>query len=159
MAVVASLFLAFFVYQFVALNVQVLELKQLRQEVGDRTVLAERVNQLEGELTRLRDLDRKLRVVAGLDAGETAPVTLAQGGSELQRSMEEVTERATEKLRSENAALVNALAGRTAENKRRAEDDLFGQRRVFIAGFATLTLASLFAGLAWSAGRNPSTSC
>ena len=39
----------------------------------------------------------------------------AQGGSELQKSMEEVTERATEKLRSENAALVNALASRTAE--------------------------------------------
>ncbi|RWB24100.1 MAG: kinesin, partial [Mesorhizobium sp.] len=39
----------------------------------------------------------------------------AQGGSELQKSMEEVTERATEKLRSENATLVNALASRTAE--------------------------------------------
>ncbi|TPN64443.1 kinesin, partial [Mesorhizobium sp. B1-1-5] len=39
----------------------------------------------------------------------------AQGGSELQKSMEEVTERAAEKLRSENAALVNALASRTAE--------------------------------------------
>ncbi|RWE24413.1 MAG: kinesin, partial [Mesorhizobium sp.] len=39
----------------------------------------------------------------------------AQGGSELHKSMEEVTARATEKLRSENAALVNALASRTAE--------------------------------------------
>ncbi|RUY48837.1 kinesin, partial [Mesorhizobium sp. M7A.F.Ca.CA.001.12.1.1] len=39
----------------------------------------------------------------------------AQGGSDLQKSMEEVTERATEKLRSENAALVDALASRTAE--------------------------------------------
>ncbi|RWL52677.1 MAG: kinesin, partial [Mesorhizobium sp.] len=39
----------------------------------------------------------------------------AQGGSELQRSMEEVTERAAEKLRSENTNLVNALASRTAE--------------------------------------------
>ncbi|RUV80350.1 kinesin, partial [Mesorhizobium sp. M1A.F.Ca.IN.022.07.1.1] len=39
----------------------------------------------------------------------------AQGGSELQKRMEEVTEQATEKLRSENAALVNALANRTAE--------------------------------------------
>ena len=39
----------------------------------------------------------------------------AQGGSELQKSMQEVTERATEKLRSENANLVNALASRTAE--------------------------------------------
>ncbi|RWK84782.1 MAG: kinesin, partial [Mesorhizobium sp.] len=39
----------------------------------------------------------------------------AHGGSELQKSMQEVTERATEKLRSENAALVDALASRTAE--------------------------------------------
>ena len=39
----------------------------------------------------------------------------AEGGSELQRSMEEATARATEKLRSENASLVNALASRTAE--------------------------------------------
>jgi len=82
-AVVATLFLAFFVYQFVTLNVRMLELKQLRQEVGDRTALAERVNQLEGELARLRDMDRKLRVVAGLDAGETAQAVLPQGGSEL----------------------------------------------------------------------------
>jgi len=82
-AVVATFFLAFFVYQFVALNVQVLELKQLRQEVGDRSVLAERVNQLEGELARLRDLDRKLRVVAGLDVGEGSPSVLPQGGAEL----------------------------------------------------------------------------
>jgi len=73
---VTALFLAFFVYQYVFLNVRMLELKQLRQEVGDRSVLAARVNQLEGELSRLRDLDRKLRVVAGLDKGD------AQGGGQ-----------------------------------------------------------------------------
>src|SRR5690606_15679065 len=39
----------------------------------------------------------------------------ADGGSELQKSMEEATERATEKLRQENARLSNALANRTAE--------------------------------------------
>jgi ABC-type transporter Mla subunit MlaD len=39
----------------------------------------------------------------------------AQGGGELQRSMEEATERATEKLRLENAALAEAIASRTAE--------------------------------------------
>ncbi|MGO4840191.1 hypothetical protein AB4144_48885, partial [Rhizobiaceae sp. 2RAB30] len=39
----------------------------------------------------------------------------AQSGGELQRSMEEVTDKATERLRAENAALVNALANRTAE--------------------------------------------
>lgn len=78
-----SLFaMAFFVYQHVALNVRMLEMKQLRQDVGDRTALAERVHHLEGELSRLRTLDRKLRVVAGLDEAETGQSALAQGGSE-----------------------------------------------------------------------------
>jgi murein DD-endopeptidase MepM/ murein hydrolase activator NlpD len=65
-------------------NVRLLELKQLRLEAGERSFLAERVGQLEGELTRLRDLDRRLRVAVGLDAtdGEPAPASAAQGGAE-----------------------------------------------------------------------------
>lgn len=78
---VSVLAFAFFLYQYVNLNVRMLELKQLRQEASDRNVLAARVGQLEGELTRLRELDRKLRVVAGLDAGEDQG-RLAQGGAE-----------------------------------------------------------------------------
>jgi murein DD-endopeptidase MepM/ murein hydrolase activator NlpD len=79
---VAALFLAFFVYQYVFLNVRMLELKQLRQEAGERNVLAARVDQLEGELSRLRDLDRKLRTVAGLDKGDGQAGGLAQGGAD-----------------------------------------------------------------------------
>jgi len=75
---------AFFLYQYVSLNVRMLELKQLRQEAGDRNFLAAKVSHLEGELSRLRDLDRKLRVVAGLDKGEEQPSTLAMGGAETQ---------------------------------------------------------------------------
>lgn len=81
-AAVATLFLGFFLYQYIALNVQVLELKRLRQEVGDRNVLAARVSQLEGELSRLRDLDTQLRQVAGLDASGSYLPALAQGGAE-----------------------------------------------------------------------------
>lgn len=79
---VSVLAFGFFLYQYVNLNVRMLELKQLRQDASDRNVLAAKVGQLEGELTRLRELDRKLRVVAGLDAGEEQAGRLAQGGAE-----------------------------------------------------------------------------
>ena len=49
-----------------------------------------------------------------------------QSGGELQKSLEAATEQATERLRTENATLVNALANRTAETlvggRRRALD-------------------------------------
>ncbi|HYL79223.1 MAG TPA: M23 family metallopeptidase, partial [Candidatus Acidoferrum sp.] len=81
--VAVSLFaFAFFLYQYVNQNVRMLELKQLRQDAGDRSILADRVTQLEGELTRLRDLDQRLRAVAGLDKGEAQGSALAQGGAE-----------------------------------------------------------------------------
>lgn len=78
---VSVLAFGFFVYQYVNLNLRMLELKQLRQEASDRNVLASKVGQLEAELARLRELDRKLRVVAGLDAGGGED-TVAQGGAE-----------------------------------------------------------------------------
>lgn len=81
---IAVLAFAFFLYQYVSLNVRMLEMRQLRQEAGDRNVLAAKVSQLEGELLRLRDLDRKLRVVAGLDKGEEQQPAMAIGGAETQ---------------------------------------------------------------------------
>jgi murein DD-endopeptidase MepM/ murein hydrolase activator NlpD len=81
---IAVLAFGFFLYQYVSLNVRMLELRHLRQEAGDRNVLATKVSQLEGELSRLRDLDRKLRVVAGLDKGEEQQPAMAMGGAETQ---------------------------------------------------------------------------
>ncbi|MGE5848891.1 MAG: M23 family metallopeptidase [Candidatus Methylomirabilota bacterium] len=81
---IAVLAFAFFLYQYVSLNVRMLELRQLRQEAGDRNLLAAKVGQLEGELSRLRDLDRKLRVVAGIDKGEEQQPAMAMGGAETQ---------------------------------------------------------------------------
>lgn len=84
LAAVAIVTFAFFLYQYVNVNVRLLELKQLRVEAGERTVLAEKVGQLEGELTRLRDLDHRLRAVVGLDTTDTKPKpsSFAQGGAE-----------------------------------------------------------------------------
>lgn len=77
---VAVLGFGFFVYQYVNLNVRLIELKRLRQEAGERTQFAAKVSQLETELSRLRELDRGLRVAAGLDRSESPDG--AQGGAE-----------------------------------------------------------------------------
>ncbi len=79
----ALLFLAFgfFTYQYVNLNVRMLELKQLRQEVRDQSHLAQKVSQLEGDLSRLRDLDRRVRVAAGLGKADAQEPVLAEGGA------------------------------------------------------------------------------
>jgi murein DD-endopeptidase MepM/ murein hydrolase activator NlpD len=81
-AVLSILSLGFFLYQYINLNVHLLELKQLRQEVGEHQVLADKVGRLEGDLARLRDLDRRIRVVVGLEKGEGQSPSLAQGGAE-----------------------------------------------------------------------------
>jgi murein DD-endopeptidase MepM/ murein hydrolase activator NlpD len=77
---VSVLAFAFFLYQYVNLNVRLLELKQLRQVASDRNDLAAKVGQLEGELGRLRELDHRLRVVAGVDLGSQQASGLPQGG-------------------------------------------------------------------------------
>ncbi len=82
-AALSLLAFAFILYQYVNLNVRLLELKQLRQQAGERSLLAEKVGQIEGELGRLRDLDQRLRAVAGLDKGAVQPTATAQGGAEV----------------------------------------------------------------------------
>jgi murein DD-endopeptidase MepM/ murein hydrolase activator NlpD len=84
LAALAIVAFAFFLYQYVNVNVRLLELKQLRLDAVSRSFLAEKVGQLEGELSRLRDLDHRLRAVIGLDAGDppTRSASLAQGGAE-----------------------------------------------------------------------------
>lgn len=68
--------------QYVALQARMLELKQDRQGAGDRRAMAERVSHLEGELSRLGDLDRRLRVAVGLDKSAAQSPSLGQGGAD-----------------------------------------------------------------------------
>ena len=84
LAAIAIVAFTFFLYQYVNVNVRLLELKRLRLDAVSRSSLAEKVGQLEGELSRLRDLDHRLRAVVGLDTGDTQPKpsSLAQGGAE-----------------------------------------------------------------------------
>ena len=73
---------AFVCYQYVALHVRLLEWRQLRQRASAQAGLAERVTQLEAELGTLGDLERRVRVVVGLDQPESQPTALGQGGAD-----------------------------------------------------------------------------
>jgi murein DD-endopeptidase MepM/ murein hydrolase activator NlpD len=72
----------FFVYEYVNLNVRMLELKQLRREAGEHNVMAEKLRRLEGEISKVRELDQRVRVAIGLDKSEARPAILAQGGAD-----------------------------------------------------------------------------
>lgn len=73
---------SFFVYEYVNLNVRMLELKQLRREAGAQNVMAEKIRRLEGEISKIRALDQRVRVAMGLDKGDTRAAVLAQGGGD-----------------------------------------------------------------------------
>ena len=73
---------AFVCAQYVTLHVRLLEAKQLRQEASAQAGLAGRVTQLETELGKLRELDRRVRTVVGLDTPAAPPPPLAQGGAD-----------------------------------------------------------------------------
>lgn len=65
---VAFVAFGFFIHQYVNMNVQLLELVRLRREVKSHDAVVGRLLQLEKELAQLRELDGRLRLVAGLSA-------------------------------------------------------------------------------------------
>ena len=73
---------SFFVYEYVNLNVRMLELKHLRREAGAQSAMAEKIRQLEGEISKVRELDQRVRVAIGLDKAEVSSAVLAQGGAD-----------------------------------------------------------------------------
>jgi murein DD-endopeptidase MepM/ murein hydrolase activator NlpD len=81
-AAVAFIGFTFFVYEYVNLNVRLLELKQLRREAGEHNLMAEKIRRLEGEISKVRELDQRVRAAIGLDKSEARPVILAQGGAD-----------------------------------------------------------------------------
>ncbi len=80
---VAFVAFGFFVHQYLNLNVRLLELARLRRDVQAHDAVVDRLFEVEKELAQLRELDGRLRVVAGLSplrdagGGEGAP---AMGG-------------------------------------------------------------------------------
>ena len=141
-AAVSVLAFVFFLYQYVNLNVRMLELKQLRQEVSDRNFLAAKVGQLEGELTRLRDLDRQLRVVAGLDAGDDQGARTAQGGSETlsQAALLDAARKGTGRLADWVGRDLEALGNEITSRERsfRELKDLLEAKRSVLASTPTI---------------------
>ncbi|HYB74552.1 MAG TPA: M23 family metallopeptidase [Candidatus Sulfotelmatobacter sp.] len=80
---VAFVAFGFFIHQYINLNVRLLELARLRREVQSHDAMVDRLFQVEKELVQLRELDGRLRLVAGLNpaAGEEAGAkALGMGG-------------------------------------------------------------------------------
>src|SRR6185437_3380252 len=88
----------------------------VNEHIGQRTndaakTIEERTRELNSMLAaRSSDIARILD-----DTAKPLIASFAASGGELQKSLEDATQRATERLRSENVALVNALASRTAD--------------------------------------------
>lgn len=99
-ATVVFMGFTFFVYEYVNLNVRMLELKQLRREAGEHGVMAEKIRQLEGEISKVRELDQRVRVAMGLDKAEARPAILAQGGAdaETRNALQEAVAQRTGRL-------------------------------------------------------------
>ena len=136
----AVLAFAFFLYQYVTLNVRLLEMKNLRQAVSDRNVLASKVGQLEGELGRLRELDRQLRQVVGLTTGE-APES-AQGGAETssQTALLEAVRKGSERLGDWVGRDLEALGQELSSRERsfRELKDRLEAKRALLAATPTI---------------------
>ena len=64
---VAFVAFGFFIHQYINLNVHLLELVRLRREVRAHGAVVDRLFHLEKELAQLRELDGRLRLVAGLN--------------------------------------------------------------------------------------------
>lgn len=80
---VAFIAFGFFIHQYVTLNVHLLELARLRREARSHDGLVDRLFQLESELAQLRELDGRLRLVAGLNVprgGRPGATDLGVGG-------------------------------------------------------------------------------
>ncbi len=108
-SVLSLVLLFFFLYQYIGQSVQLLELRKLRRETIDRTALSEKLQQVQTELARVRDLDRQVRGAVGLDKTPAEPVpALAQGGDDT----------------VSRTALVSALRQRTGQYAERASRDL-----------------------------------
>ncbi len=139
---VSVLAFAFFLYQAVNLNGHLRELTQLRQQVTDRNVLAAKVSQLEGDLARVRDLDRNLRGMAGLDASDGQGPRPAQGGADIssQAALQEALQRGPGHLADWVGRDLEALGNEIASRERsfREVKDLLEAKRAVLASTPTI---------------------
>jgi len=72
----------FFIFQYVSMSSNMLELKRLRKEMAEKGPYVEKVKQLVMELSYLKEFDRRLRVLVGLDKGGPPSQLLGMGGAE-----------------------------------------------------------------------------
>ncbi|MCI0370561.1 MAG: M23 family metallopeptidase [candidate division NC10 bacterium] len=120
-----ALGVAFLLFHFLWVQVDMMELRRLRGEAGEKRTLEAKIASLEKELNRMQELDRRIRTIAGLDKGtpETPaaaeqPALLGVGGPEgrLGEAMEDAfrgdRERLIEKMFNDLQQLEREMATR-----------------------------------------------
>ncbi|MGH7406524.1 MAG: M23 family metallopeptidase [Candidatus Methylomirabilales bacterium] len=74
-----ALGVAFLLFHFLWVQVDMVELRRLRGEAQEKRALEAKIASLERELNRMQELDRRIRAIAGLDKGTPeAPAAAAQ---------------------------------------------------------------------------------
>ncbi len=139
---VSVLAFAFCLYQYAHLNLRMPELQQLRQQVRSRNIVAAKVSQLEDELARLRDLDRNLRVMIGLEARGDRGTGLAQGGSEIssQAALREARHKGTGHLAGRMGPDMETLGDEISSREKsfRELEDLLETKRSLLASMPSI---------------------
>jgi len=78
----SGLFLCVFVFilQYINMNANMLELKRLRKEITQFSLLGEKMQGMQEEMARLQEFDRKIRIIAQLQPGVLGGPALGAGG-------------------------------------------------------------------------------
>lgn len=72
----------YFISDYISMSSNMLELKRLRKEIAEKGPYVEKVKELEKELSYLKEFDKRLRRVIGLDKGSVASRLVGLGGAE-----------------------------------------------------------------------------
>lgn len=74
---------SYLLYHYLSFQMDYLELQHLRAAQQEKEVLAEKMQGLQKEMDRLREFDKRIRLLAGLDKGKGEESTVAVGGGVL----------------------------------------------------------------------------
>jgi murein DD-endopeptidase MepM/ murein hydrolase activator NlpD len=111
----SSLFLCVFVFilQYINMNANMLELKRLRKEVAHFSSLGEKMQEMQREMTRLQEFDKKIRTLAQLQPSGLEEPVIGEGGGEglEKRNLAESMRLEKEQLMARMEQEITALEG------------------------------------------------
>ncbi len=134
----SGVFLCIFVFilQYINMNANMLELKRLRKEITHLSSLGEKMQEMQREMTRLQEFDKKIRTLAQLEppSGLEEPVIGQGGGGQLEMpNLAESMRLEKEQLMARMEQEITALEG-AAKN----QESSFSELKHFLENKRTL---------------------